>query len=134
MAEHVVASAHLARSKPGEQRYNLDDTTVIVIRETGGVDGSARNQSVVHMLKGKNRHDWKGPIIIVSQPGTKIDPVFYQDVTPPSLRLAVDFLRCYGSGLDSPGPVFISGAAVMQRLFPSQKTWFWVFRLLANGM
>ena len=120
MAEHVIASARLARSKPGEQRYDLDDATVIFIRESCGVDGSSSNQSVIHMMKGKNRHDWKGPMIIASQPGTSIDPMFYKDVTPTSLRVAADFFKWFGSGVGNSAPTLISGEVAMQRLFPEK--------------
>ncbi|KAG4410982.1 hypothetical protein IFR04_015879 [Cadophora malorum] len=72
------------------------------------------------MMKGKNPHDWKGPIIIASQPGTSIDLMFYKDVTPTSLRVAADFFKCFGSGIDKSGPTMISGEAAMQRLFPEK--------------
>lgn len=79
MAKSVVASTHLAKSKPGLQPCNMVDTTVIFIRESGGVDGSATNRSVVHMMKGKQQqHDWKGPMVILSQLGTKMNPLIFQ--------------------------------------------------------
>ncbi|KAH7386479.1 hypothetical protein BKA64DRAFT_646034 [Cadophora sp. MPI-SDFR-AT-0126] len=56
-------------------------------------------------MKGKHRHDWKGPIVVLSQPGTLTEPSSYRDIVPSDLRVAADFFRVYGKGLDYKGPL-----------------------------
>jgi hypothetical protein len=51
------------------------------------------------MMKGKHKFNWKGPLIIFSQPGTKTDPLVYQDVVPADFRVVTDFFLCYGDGV-----------------------------------
>jgi hypothetical protein len=101
------------------QRFALDHTIILTIREAGGVDGSPRNQCVAAMMKGTHRYDWRGPLIVSGQPSTRTNPLFYQDVVPADLRTIVDYFRCYGEGLDKDPGAFTIGAASLKDIFPS---------------
>jgi hypothetical protein len=43
-------------------------------------------------------HDWRGPIVVIRQPGTAIDPRFYKDISAADFRVAVDYFLSYGRG------------------------------------
>jgi hypothetical protein len=75
--------------------FNLDHTVEVVGRETFLIDGSKSNSCVMEITKGKMTHDWRGPIVVLRQPGTEIDPRFYEDVTAADLRIVVDYFLSY---------------------------------------
>jgi hypothetical protein len=75
--------------------FNLDHTVEVVGRETFLIDGSKSNSCVIEITKGKMTHDWRGPIVVLRQPGTEIDPRFYEDVTAADLRIVVDYFLSY---------------------------------------
>lgn len=77
------------------QRFNLEDSVVIYLREAGMVDGSRKNACVSSLVKGSGRFDWRGPLIVLGQPGTALDPLIHRDIVPMDLRLAVDYFRSY---------------------------------------
>jgi hypothetical protein len=76
--------------------FNLDHTVKVAGRETSLIDGSKPNSCIMEITKGKTTHDWRGPIVVLRQPGTEIDPRFYEDVTAADLRIAVDYFLSYG--------------------------------------
>ncbi|KAH0556756.1 hypothetical protein GP486_005453 [Trichoglossum hirsutum] len=76
--------------------FSLDHTVKVVCRETFLVDGSKKNICIEELTRGKMLHDWRGPIVILSEPGTAIDPRIYQDITLSDLRIAVDYFLTYG--------------------------------------
>jgi hypothetical protein len=78
--------------------YSLSNTVQIIARETFLFDGSAPNVCVRYTTKGQLRHDWRGPIVVMRQPGTAIDPLFYEDIKAGDLRVAVDYFLSYGRG------------------------------------
>lgn len=41
-------------------------------------------------------HDWRGPIVVVRQPGTAVDPLVHEDVRAGDLRVAIDYFVWYG--------------------------------------
>ncbi|KAJ6191974.1 hypothetical protein J3E72DRAFT_380368 [Bipolaris maydis] len=75
--------------------FNLSYTVEVILRETGLIDGSTRNACVQHITKGRKRHDWRGPIVVMRQPGTAIDPLVYEDINARDLRVAVDYFVSY---------------------------------------
>jgi hypothetical protein len=77
------------------QRFDLEDSVVIYLREAGMIDGSRTNTCVSALVKGGGRFDWRGPLIVLGQPGTALDPLIHRDIVPMDLRLAVDYLRSY---------------------------------------
>jgi hypothetical protein len=78
--------------------FDLDHTVEVVCRETFLIDGSKPNSCVMEITKGKMTHDWRGPIVVLRQPGTAMDPRFYEDVTAADLRIVVDYFVSYGRG------------------------------------
>ena len=77
--------------------YNLSYTVVVTCRETGLIDGSTPNVCVLHTTKGRMTHDWRGPIVVMRQPGTAVDPLFYEDIRARDFRVVVDYFLSYGS-------------------------------------
>jgi hypothetical protein len=77
------------------REFNLSHTVEIIVRETGLVDGSKSNACVQNITKGQMIHDWSGPIVVMRQPGTAIDPLVYEDIRPGDLRVAVDNFLSY---------------------------------------
>ncbi|KAI9050605.1 hypothetical protein LZ554_005764 [Drepanopeziza brunnea f. sp. 'monogermtubi'] len=107
--EEINLSMYLTSTYIGVEKYAFDHTVSIQIRESGEFDGSLPNQCVSEMLKGKQGYNWKGPIVVYSQPGTSIDPPTFLDVTAADLRIVVDFLRrCGGKASDFVQTVRIS--------------------------
>lgn len=90
---------HIPISRNVLRRFNLGYTVQVTVRETFLVDGSTSNVCVRHTTKGQTPHDWRGPIVVMRQPGTAIDPLFYEDITAGDLRVAVDYFFSYGRGL-----------------------------------
>ena len=117
IAEMFNASLFLAKRNTGLQRHNIDHTVSLHVRERFASDGSTRNQCVAEMMMGKLRHDWKGDIVLLSQAGTLKNPPSYQDIVPSDLRVAADFFRVYGSGLDHRGPPIMIGPVPTQDPF-----------------
>jgi hypothetical protein len=75
--------------------FNLSHTVEVFCRETFLIDGSKSNSCVMENTRGKMTHDWRGPIVVLRQPGTEIDPRFYEDVTAADLRIVVDYFPSY---------------------------------------
>jgi hypothetical protein len=75
---------------------SLDHTVVVSCRDAFLVDGiSTGNKCVNRLTKGKKGMDWRGPVVVLGQPGTALYPLLYQDVTARDFRVAVDFLGGY---------------------------------------
>jgi hypothetical protein len=91
-AEHKPVTRNVYRG------FNLDHTIDISGRDTFLMDGSKRNQCVAEMTRGAMAHDWRGPIVMMRQPGTATDPRFYSDIILADLRTAVDYFLAYNSG------------------------------------
>lgn len=81
--------------------FNLSYTVQVICRDNFLSDGSTPNVCVRHMTKGKMAHDWRGPIVVMRQPGTAFDLVFYEDIRAGDLRVAIDYFLSYGSGSQS---------------------------------
>lgn len=75
--------------------FDLEDRVVIYVRKSGMIDGSRTNACASALVKDGGRFDWRGPLIVLGQPGTALDPLIYRDIVPINLRLAVDYLRSY---------------------------------------
>jgi hypothetical protein len=67
----------------------------VTVQETGLVDGSMSNICVQHTTKAWMTHNWSGPIVVMRQPGTAVDPLFYEDVKAGDFRVAIDYLLTY---------------------------------------
>ncbi|EKD16944.1 uncharacterized protein L3040_006230 [Drepanopeziza brunnea f. sp. 'multigermtubi'] len=98
--EEINVSMYLTNTYIGVEKYAFDHTVSIQIRESGEFDGSHPNQCVSEVMKGTQGYDWKGPIVVYSQPGTSIDSPTFLDVTAADLRIVVDFLRHCGGKAD----------------------------------
>ncbi|KAG4432084.1 hypothetical protein IFR05_012438 [Cadophora sp. M221] len=88
-------------------------------------------------VNGKQRHDWKGPMVILSQPGTLADSHVFKDVNATIFRVAVDYFKNYGPqlGHDTSGTTLISGTNVMQHLSGGEfRISFKVLKLEAEEM
>ncbi|KAE8441955.1 hypothetical protein EG329_004122 [Mollisiaceae sp. DMI_Dod_QoI] len=100
----LYVSAHLKKTNPNSQRFALQHTIIMYAATAGEVreeDKSPENLCVTTLMNSKNKHTWKGPLLALSQPGTKTDPLFYQDVTCADLRILASFFRSYGAGRDA---------------------------------
>ncbi|OCL02932.1 hypothetical protein AOQ84DRAFT_164543 [Glonium stellatum] len=75
--------------------FNLSYTVQVICRETFLIDGSTPNVCVRHTTKGQMTHDWRGPIVVTRQPGTAIDPLFYEDIKAGDFRVAIDYFLSY---------------------------------------
>jgi hypothetical protein len=120
-SQRIVVDAKLKAANPDLRRFALEHTVVLYIREAALKDGSLPNKCVVSMMKGKHKFNWKGPLVIFSQPGTKSDPLVYQDVIPADLRVVTDLFLCYGDGVGKNegitlGPPGLDG---LKQLYPS---------------
>jgi hypothetical protein len=82
-------------ANPQLQPFDLEDSVVIYLQEAGMIDGSRKNACVSALIKGGGRFDWRGPLIVLGQPGTAFDPLIHRDIVPTDFRLAVDYLRSY---------------------------------------
>lgn len=86
------------------RNIDLDHTTNVICRGTFLIDGSISKQSVIAVTRDRLNHDWRGPILVLSEPGLAIDPRFFQDITLQDFRHAVDyFLTCDTRGTFLPG-------------------------------
>jgi hypothetical protein len=83
----------ITRSKRRE--FNLSYTVQVIVREAGLVDGSSPNVCVRHTTKGQMTHNWSGPIVVMRQPGTAVDPLIYEDIRASEYRVAVDYFLSY---------------------------------------
>jgi hypothetical protein len=75
--------------------FNLSYTVKVIGLETALIDGSTPNVCVRHTTKGQMTHDWRGPIVVMRQPGTAIDPLFYEDIRAGDFRVAIDYFLSY---------------------------------------
>lgn len=63
------------------------------------MDGSELNECAEALTKGNMAHEcWRGPIVVMRQPGVADDPMVYEDVKAEDLGIAVDYLLWYLSG------------------------------------
>lgn len=76
--------------------FDLGYTVQVVCRETFLVDGSSPNGCVRKYTKGRAAHDWRGPIVVMRQPGTAVDPLVHEDVRAADVRNAIDYFEWYG--------------------------------------
>ncbi|KAK0103241.1 hypothetical protein ONS95_005275 [Cadophora gregata] len=76
--------------------FDLSYTVQVICRDAFLIDGSTPNVCVRQTTKGEMTHDWRGPIVVLRQPGLGIDPLFYDDVRADDLRVAVDYFLYYG--------------------------------------
>lgn len=76
---------------------NLNHTLKVICRDAFLIDGSTPNICVRQTTRGKMKHNWCGPIVAMRQPGTNVDPRFYEDITAADLRVVVDYFLLYGS-------------------------------------
>ncbi|KAH6667820.1 hypothetical protein B0J14DRAFT_172959 [Halenospora varia] len=79
--------------------FNLSYTVEVIGQETALIDGSTPNVCVLHTTKGQTTHVWRGPIVVMRQPGTTIDPLFYEDIRASDFRVAIGYFLSYGRGL-----------------------------------
>ena len=79
--------------------FSLSHTVQVICRGTFLIDGSTPNICVGRTTRGKMTHDWRGPIVVMRQPGTDVDPRVYEDMTAADLRVAVDYFLYYGRSL-----------------------------------
>lgn len=70
---------------------NLSYTVQVIGRGTFLIDGSTPNVCVRHTTKGRMTNDWRGPIVVLRQPGTAIDPLFYEDISASDFRVVNDY-------------------------------------------
>jgi hypothetical protein len=75
--------------------FNLSWTVEVILRETALIDGSTPNVSVQHTTKGRMTHDWRGPIVVMRQPGITIDPLVYEDIRAGDFRVVIDYFLSY---------------------------------------
>jgi hypothetical protein len=59
------------------QRFDFEDSVVIYLRDAGMIDGSRTNTCVSTLVKGGGHFDWRGPLIVLGQPGTAFDPLVH---------------------------------------------------------
>jgi hypothetical protein len=78
--------------------FNLSHTVQVIGRETFLIDGSTPNVCIRQTTRGKMAHDWRGPIVVMRQPGTAMDPRLYEDIRGGDFRVAVDYFLSYGKG------------------------------------
>ncbi|KUJ14295.1 uncharacterized protein LY89DRAFT_752162 [Mollisia scopiformis] len=83
-----------------EVRGSHTHTVVVCYRDNFFWDGKfANNLSIFNFTQGEHKHDWRGPIAVLSQRGT-LNSSGYDDITLTDLRVFRDFLMHYGEGLE----------------------------------
>jgi hypothetical protein len=75
--------------------YNLSHTVEVICRETFLIDGSTPNVCVRHTTNERMTHDWRGPVVVMREQGTAIDPSSYEDVSAGDFRVVIDYFLSY---------------------------------------
>jgi hypothetical protein len=75
--------------------YNLSHTVQVIDRETFLIDGSTPNVCIRYTTKERMTHDWRGPIVVMRQPGTAVDPLCYEDISAGDFRVVIDYFLSY---------------------------------------
>lgn len=87
-------------SFPIKSEHSLDQTITTYHRSNYFYDGvSENNLAICRFTEGEHKHDWRGPITLISQRST-LHPSQYQDITVTDLQNVRDFLLSYGEGLE----------------------------------
>ncbi|PQE19782.1 Zinc finger MYND-type protein [Rutstroemia sp. NJR-2017a BVV2] len=97
--EYHAARQFLKIKRNALRGFNLSYTVEVIGREAALIDGSTPNICVLHNTKGQTTHVWRGPMVVMRQPGTAIDPLFYEDIKASDFRVAIDYFLSYGRGL-----------------------------------
>jgi len=77
----LTISRTMKAANPQLQRFDFEDSMVIYLREAGLVDGSLTNTCVSALVKGGGRFGWRGPLIVLGQPRTMLDPLIHRDLS-----------------------------------------------------
>jgi hypothetical protein len=75
--------------------FELRDTVEVIYRKSFLIDGSTSNVCVQQITEIQKMHDWRGPIVVMRQPGTTMNHSVYEDIQAGDLRVAVDYLLSY---------------------------------------
>lgn len=78
--------------------FDLSYTIKLIFRDGFFNDGSSPNLCIRQATRGQAKHDWRGPMLALRQPGTDMDPLFYEDIRAGDLRVATDYFITYGRG------------------------------------
>ena len=76
-------------------RRNLSNTLRIVVRESGGVDGSELNESILNVTACKPGYLWPGPIVAYGMSGLGRDQAACRDVDMADYRHFIDYFLAY---------------------------------------
>jgi hypothetical protein len=90
-------SRRLRQANPDMERFHLDHSVVLYVRENWAGDGSPVNICVKEMMKGNKVLQWRGPMLAFSLPATDFDAPFFNDFRLSDLRVVMDFIRWYGA-------------------------------------
>lgn len=102
---NVRASIALPPVNDSRNKRALRNKLIVHYRDHFQVDGSAPNQSIITATKGKQKVQWKGPLVVLAHKvdGTR-DPPF-DDATAHDLRDVVDWLCRYDGSAASVSPL-----------------------------
>ncbi|MCJ1474784.1 hypothetical protein MMC13_003444 [Lambiella insularis] len=75
--------------------FSLEHTLWLFCRDNFMNDGSKTNKSVTHVTKAAT------PIVVLRQPGSRIEPRVFEDITLADLRHTVDYFLYYGKDPNS---------------------------------
>lgn len=74
---------------------DLNHTLTFFFRDAFLKDGSRQNESILNTTKGECVHTWKGPGVVMRQPGTAVDPLRYGDVQIADLTHCINYFATY---------------------------------------
>jgi hypothetical protein len=84
---------------PLRPKKTMANTLVFRFRDNFFNDGSRRNKCIESITKKRNRHDWRGPMIILKIKGTNLIPMDQKhiDIELSDIHDVIDYFLYYGS-------------------------------------
>ena len=101
--ETVYITEELKKANRGVRKFAYVRCVELTVRSCCAFDGSTSNLCVIEVTNNNHKHDWKGPMVIMSRPGyppsNRNIPDTYEDVTTADFRVAVEYLLFFGVGV-----------------------------------
>jgi hypothetical protein len=101
--ETLYITEELKKANRGVQNFMYVRCVELTIRSHCAIDGSISNRCGIEVTNNNHKHDWKGPMIIMSRPvyppSNRNIRDTYEDITTADFRVAVEYLLFYGRGV-----------------------------------
>jgi hypothetical protein len=101
--ETVYITEKLKKANSGVRKFTYVRCVELTVRSCCAFDGSTSNRCVIEVTNNNHKHDWKGPMVIMSRPGyppsNRNIQDTYEDVTTADFRVAVEYFLFFGDGV-----------------------------------